>query len=89
MEAQNKKAAVFLRNGKVLVTAEPLHLLEEIFTQSDGFFKCHRSYLVCLPNIDSFGKTEIITKSGRKVPIARGCAAQLRDAYFQAMFKDD
>jgi DNA-binding LytR/AlgR family response regulator len=59
-----------------------------VLTDSKGFFKCHRSYLVYLPNIDYFNATEIKTKAGRRVPIARGYSKAFQDAYFSVMFKE-
>lgn len=88
LEAQNKKVVFYLRTGKTILAVSPLYLFENYFTENDGFFKCHRSYLVYLPNIDIFNQTEIITKSGRTVPIARGYAKAFKEAYFSTMFKD-
>lgn len=85
-EAQNKKVTFYLRTGKTLDAAEPLYSFEDKFTDSDGFFKCHRSYLVYLPNVDHFSSSEITTKSGRNIPIARGYAKAFKDAYFALMF---
>ena len=33
--------------------------IEDKLTDSFGFFKCHRSYLVYMPNVDHFGSTQI------------------------------
>lgn len=68
--------------------AEPLHSLEERLSINDGFFKCHRSFLVYIPNVDHFSMTEIITKTGRSIPIARGYGKAFKDAYFALVFKD-
>lgn len=88
LEAQNKKVIFYLRTGKTVRAFDPLYLLESRFTESDGFFKCHRSYLVYLPNVDHFNQTEVITKSGHTVPIARGYGKAFQEAYFSTMFKD-
>ncbi len=88
LEAQNKKVIFYLRTGKTVRAVDPLYMLENRFTVSDGFFKCHRSYLVYLPNVDHFNQTEIITKSGHTVPIARGYGKAFQEAYFSTIFKD-
>ena len=88
VEAQNKRVIFFLRTGKTVKAAEPLHSLEERMTENDGFFKCHRSYLVYMPNVDNFSMTEIITKSGRSIPIARGYGKAFKEAYFAFVFRD-
>lgn len=87
-EAQNKKVNFYLQNGKTLQSVEPLYLLESRLTGDDGFFKCHRSYIVYLPNVDHFSPTEIVTKSGHKIPIARGYSKAFQEAYFSLMFRD-
>ena len=69
-------------------STDPLYSFEDKLTNSNGFFKCHRSYLVYLPNIDHFSTTEITTKSGRNIPIARGYAKAFKEAYFSLMFRE-
>lgn len=87
-KAQNKRVVFFLRTGKTVESAESLHSLEDRLCLNDGFFKCHRSYLVYLPNVDHFSMTEIITKSGRSIPIARGYGKAFKEAYFAFVFRD-
>ncbi|MGN0369657.1 MAG: LytR/AlgR family response regulator transcription factor [Butyrivibrio sp.] len=87
-EAQNKKVVFYLRTGKTVEAVEPLRSLEERISENDGFFKCHRSYLVYLPNVDHFSMTEIIAKSGRSIPIARGYGKAFKEAYFSFVFGD-
>lgn len=85
-EAQNKRVNFYLRQNKSVEAIEPFHVYEDKFTEADGFFKCHRSYLVYMPNVDRFSSTEIITRSGRVIPIARGYAKPFKEAYFAMMF---
>ena len=87
-EAQNKRVVFYLRTGKTVEAVESLHSLEDRITENDGFFKCHRSYLVYLPNVDHFNLNKIITKSGRSIPIARGYGKAFQEAYFALMFQD-
>ena len=87
-EAQNKRVVFYLRTGKTVESAESLHYLEDRLCLNDGFFKCHRSYLAYLPNVDHFSMTEIITKSGRSIPIARGYGKAFKEAYFAFVFRD-
>ena len=88
LEAQNKRVVFFLRTGKTVEAAEPLHSLEGRLCINDGFFKCHRSYLVYIPNVDHFSMTDITTKSGRSIPIARGYGKAFKEAYFAFVFRD-
>ena len=87
VEAQNKGVVFYLRTGESVEANEPLHSIEERLEGSNSFFKCHRSYFVYMPNVNRFNGTKIITKTGRNVPIARGCAKAFKEAYFSMMFK--
>ena len=87
IEAQNKKIIVHLCSGQELLVKETFHSFEERLVGKIEFFKCHRSYIVYLYNIDHFNSADIITTSGKRIPIARGCAKPLKEAYFSLMFQ--
>ncbi|MGN0006249.1 MAG: LytR/AlgR family response regulator transcription factor [Candidatus Gastranaerophilaceae bacterium] len=86
LEAQNKKVIIYLRNDTELEISEPFNEVEKKLTTNDGFFKCHRSYIVYLPSIDIFNSKEITTKSKRKIFVSRSYAKNLHEAYFSNMF---
>ncbi len=88
VEAQNKKALFYIKNGDIIESLDPLLSFSSAFTDRDGFFKCHRSYLVYIPNVDRFNAAEIVMRSGRTVPIARGYAKAFKEAYFNHMFRE-
>lgn len=86
IEAQNKHVWFCLNNGKKLEVAQPLYMMEEVYDKEKGFFKCHRSYLVHISNVEYFNSKEIKMRSGTLVPIARGYAKRFQEAYFSMMF---
>lgn len=86
IEAQNKRVAFSLRSGQSLMVPEPLYSFEDRLSVQDGFFKCHRSYIVSLSSVRSLSAGEIILESGRRIPIARGAGKAFQDAYFSYMF---
>lgn len=88
LEAQNKKVIIYLKSGQSVEVIQPLYTFEAKLSDSKGFFKCHRSYIVYLLNVDYFNNVEIKTKSGRHIPIARGYSKAFQDAYFAIMFKE-
>lgn len=88
IEAQNKTIFFFLRNGEQIRTSETLHSFESKLDDSLGFFKCHRSYIVNILNIDTYNVSEIIMKSGQRIPIARGVVKKFQEAYFNFMFQN-
>ena len=88
IEAQNKRAFFFLKSDKVVEVIQQFYTFETGLSDSKGFFFFFCSYLVYLPNVDYFSNTEIKTKSGRSIPIARGYGKAFQDAYFAAMFQE-
>lgn len=87
VEAQNRKSVIVLNDGSLIEVVETFSNTAEKFTGEEVFFQCHRSYLVSMGNVDRFNSTEIITKCGKHIPIARGYAKPFKDAYFTYMFK--
>lgn len=88
VEAQNKKVVFTISDGIVLETLGTFSYYEEILNCEKGFFKCHRSYLVYIPAVDHFTASEIMTKGGCRVPIARGKRKAFEEFYFSYMFKE-
>ena len=88
VEAQNKRVFFFLKSGKVVEVIQQLYTFETKLSDSTGFFKCHRSYLVYIPNVGHFDNANITMKSGRTIPIARGHVKAFQDAYFTVMFQE-
>ncbi len=88
IEAQNKIITFYMRNEKNIKTTETLRSFESKLNNSAGFFKCHRSYIVYIPNVDHFNASEITTRSGYRIPIARGYGKAFQEAYFSFMFQN-
>ena len=88
IEAQNKNVIFFLRSGRSLTSTEHLRVFENKLLTKDGFFKCHRSYIISMSQVNSFRQSEIKMKSGGCVPIARGSGKAFQNAYFSFMFNE-
>lgn len=88
IEAQNKKVVFHLRSGNTIVSMETFHFFEDKFADNSNFFKCHRSYLVYLQNVDHFTNSDITMKSGSNIPVSRNYAKAFKEAYFLHMFQD-
>jgi len=85
-EAQNKQVRFALADGKSILSPEPLYSYENKLVLDDGFFKCHRSYIVNLHAIDSFTQKEITMHSGTRIPISRSCQKNFESIYFSVLF---
>lgn len=86
LEAQNKEVLVHLTNGRTIMIRELFSKCEEIFTLENGFFRCHRSYIVNLNNIEQFTKSEISTSQNSAIPISRNRYVAFKETYFNYMF---
>ena len=86
LEAQNKEVLVHLSNGRTIVIRELFSKCAEMFSHENGFFRCHRSYIVNLNCIEQFSKKDIITNSDTVIPISRNNFATFKETYFKHMF---
>ena len=86
LESQGKLVLFSLSGGRSLYGMDPLYAYEKDLTLSDGFFKCHRSYLVNLHKIRTFTHKEITMNSGSPIPISRSCQKEFETAYFSTLF---
>ncbi len=85
-EARNKRVLFWTRAGGCVEAVEPLRAYEQRLTLENGFFKCHRSYLVNLANVERFSATDAVMRSGRVVPVARSVRREFQEAYFAMRF---
>ena len=88
MEAQGKQVLFSLTDGRMIEAMEPFYAYENKLFLNDGFFKCHRSYLVNLYKIDTYTQNEITMRSGCRIPISRSFHKQFKEAYFALLFGD-
>jgi DNA-binding LytR/AlgR family response regulator len=87
VEAQNKHTLFTLRNKPFLESIDSLYHHEDMLTLTDGFIKCHRSYIVNINHIDTYTTKEIRMRSGYRIPISRNCQNDFENAYFSYTFK--
>ena len=86
VESDNKYVHFALSDRSVLTSTSPLYMYEKSLLLEDGFFKCHRSYVVNIHKIKSFTNKEITMQSGCRVPISRNSHKEFETAYFAALF---
>lgn len=88
IEAQGKLVLFRLTDGTVIEAVEPFYVYESKLFLNDGFFKCHRSYLVNLYKISTYTQNEVTMHSGCRIPISRSLHKQFKEAYFALLFGD-
>ena len=86
VEAQLKHVVFFLKGNRIVESVEPFYTYENTLVLDDGFFKCHRSYIVNIHHIDNHSHSEIYMRSGRQIPISRSCQKSFEASYFRVIF---
>lgn len=86
LEAQNKKVLVYFQDGKSIEICELFSKCEEMFSIENGFYRCHRSYIVNLNSIERFTKTSLFMNNFTEIPISRNSYMAFKEAYFNYMF---
>ncbi len=81
MEAQGKKVTFHMSDGTSVDASGTFSSYGKMLSGEQGFFKCHRSYIIGLSHVKSFTASEVTTYSGMVFPIARGLGQAFKDAY--------
>jgi two-component system LytT family response regulator len=83
--SQRNYTRVFLKDGKNIIVAKTLKLVEELISSS-YFFRAHHSYLINVNNIKEFKKEDgglIVMKNDARISLSRG----KRDEFFSLFSK--
>ena len=87
----DKLAEIWQTNKKtpaIIESNQPLYFFQSKLLLADGFFKCHRSYIVNLYRIATYTQKEIQMQSGARIPISRSCHGEFEAAYFDLLFRE-
>ena len=87
VESQSKHIIFYTSDNKTIESTDPLYTYENILLFEDGFFKCHRSYIINIHRVDSFSQSEVIMQSGCRIPISRSHQKSFEDIYFHIIFE--
>lgn len=90
LEVNSKRLLFHLSDGSIRELRGTLAEYEQTLMQSGAFVKTHRSYLVNMDCILQLKTDELITCSGKRVPVSRLVSGQVRKAYLDYLFhKED
>lgn len=67
---------------QLLEVSESISELEN-GVRSQGFVRCHRSYLCGLANVHQIGKNEILLDSGSRIPVSRRLRGEVNQAFIR------
>lgn len=88
IEISAKKLYFYLTDGSTREVPGSLSEFEQALLKRPGFIKVHRSYLVNLQWVQELRQGELVTASGRCVPVSRTAYSQVRTAYTQFLFSE-
>ncbi|NLO38259.1 MAG: response regulator transcription factor [Ruminiclostridium sp.] len=86
VEIMNKKLYFHLSDGGVREATSSLVEFEDKLLARPEFVKVHRSYIVNLWHVSQLGIKELVTHTGKVVPISRLLHGKVREAYMKHMF---
>ena len=88
IEVISKTLYFYLANGSVRQICGSLSDYEPALLAHPGFCKIHRSYLLNLNWVTEVRQGQLLTATGRRVPIARSAYQHVRTAYTEFLFED-
>ena len=86
IEVYNKHLVFHLSDGSTKETRGALTDYENVFLERKEFLKIHRSYILNMDYIHSIEAGEIATYSGKKFPVSRLLAKDIKERYMNYMF---
>lgn len=89
LEVNSKRLLFYLTDGSVREIPGTLTQYEPQLLGHGGFVKVHRSYLVNMDYIRHFRSNELLTCSGRAVPVSRLLSAAVRKEYLDFLFQKE
>lgn len=89
LEVYNKHLVFHLSDGSTKETRGALTDYENVFLERKEFLKIHRSYILNMDYIHSIEAGEIATYSGKKFPVSRLLAKDIKERYMNYMFTKD
>lgn len=88
IEVSAKKLYFYMTNGGIREVSGSLTEFEQVLLKRPGFVKVHRSYLVNLHWTQELRQGELVTMTGRRVPVSRTAYPQVRTAYTHFLFEE-
>ena len=86
LEVYNKHLVFHLSDGSTKETRGALTDYENVFLERKEFLKIHRSYILNMDYIHSIEAGEIVTYSGKRFPVSRLVAKDIKEHYMNYIF---
>lgn len=89
LEVNNKHLLFYLTDGSVREIPGTLSEYESQMLRTGDFVKVHRSYLVNMESIRHLKGNELISYSGKVIPVSRLLTSQVRKEYMDYLFRKE
>ncbi len=86
-EITGRTICYHLTDGTVVEALGSMQELEKELLSNGGFIKTHRSYIINMEQVFSIGTKEVIMQSKAVVPLAKGNARVVKEAYMTFAFE--
>lgn len=88
VEVMNRMLCFHLTDGSVRELVAPLSEYEGVLLQRPQFIRVHRAFIVNVWQVQELRSADILTYTGRVVPVSRRLYAQVRKAYMDHLFAE-
>ena len=88
VEVMNRMLCFHLTDGSVRELVAPLSEYEGVLLQRPEFIRVHRAFIVNLWQVQELRSADILTYTGRVVPVSRRLYAQVRKAFMDHLFAE-
>lgn len=82
IEAKGNNSEIYKKDGNVDNATESISKIESR-VKTEGFIKCHRSYIANLKYIEGYSHNKIYIEGGYEIPIGRTYAKELKKIIFK------
>jgi len=80
IERMGKNSHIHMEDGSIIKTGQKLQELLELM-ESGGFIRCHNSYVVSFARIKKYTRQIFVMENGFEIPISRGYARSVKEAF--------
>lgn len=86
VENAGRMLHIYTTEGKEIVSRILRNSFEKslkALLEDEDFIQVHKSFLVNLSCVDTYGQSQVVMRSGREIPVSKSRQAAVRSAYFK------
>jgi two-component system, LytTR family, response regulator len=87
IESSNHTVYFHLSSNETISSYNTIQAYQQVVLSDSRFIKCHKSYIVNMNFVTNITHKEFVLEGNVTVPISRNLFGQVKDGYFDFMFK--